>query len=94
MRLVLRPELTIGFASEIRGDLAAALRDEGDLTLDGTAVVAVDVTGLQLLVAAQKSAVADGKRIAFEAGRRGEAIESAAATAGFRGELFREVPRG
>lgn len=89
MRLELRQELTITNAAALKSELLAALREDDDIKLDGTGVIAVDVTGLQLLLAAERSAVAEGKKLSFEPGRRGEVIERIALASGLDGDLWR-----
>ena len=76
-------------AAALKGDLLSALRDDNEVLLDGTHVIAVDLTGLQLLLAAHNSAVAEGKRLGFLPGHRSEVIDRIAAASGFDGELWR-----
>lgn len=79
----LREELSLSTAGDLRGELSAALREDGALALDDSAVTTVDLAGLQLLCAAHRSAVLADKPIRFSAGGPGLAIEQAARTAGF-----------
>ncbi|MGC4077870.1 MAG: STAS domain-containing protein [Rubrivivax sp.] len=61
--LAIEGELTIYRAAELRETLLAALAaaPDGDLTLDLSAVTEFDSAGVQLLMAAKKSAEARGR---------------------------------
>ncbi len=83
MLLKLHDKLTIASADELKATLVAALDGGGDILLDATAVEQIDLTGLQLLFAAHKTAVRNGKTFAFAEGAASEVIDLAALRAGF-----------
>jgi anti-anti-sigma factor len=61
--LSIEGELSIYRAGEWRESLQAALADGGDLTLDLAQVTEIDSAGVQLLMAAQKTAQATERRL-------------------------------
>ncbi len=85
MIVELPEELTIAQAAPLKARLLAAVAQASskeELLLDGRKVIAVDVTGLQVLIAAWESAAARGRKIGFSPGARSVALDAAAATAG------------
>jgi anti-anti-sigma factor len=62
-RVAIAGELTIQNAASVRAQLLVALRDGGVVEIDLTEVGEFDSAGLQLLVAARKSAEIAGKRL-------------------------------
>lgn len=78
MIVTLPPELTIAQAAEWKPPLLAAIASGEGVLLDATAVTRADVAGLQLLIAAKKSALAANQRFGFKAGARSEALDHAA----------------
>ena len=94
MTVNLPATLTIVQVTQCRAALLEALEAGGDLELDARGVEEIDVAGLQLLEATQKSAVARGVAFRFTAGGRG-AIEITASSVGLRllvdPTLWREV---
>ncbi|HEX8962017.1 MAG TPA: STAS domain-containing protein [Rhodocyclaceae bacterium] len=62
-RLAIDGELTIQTASARHAELLAALGSSDQLDIDLAGVVEVDSAGLQLLLAARKSALAAGKEL-------------------------------
>jgi anti-anti-sigma factor len=58
-------ELGIYRAAEWRDALIAALAEGGDLTLDLTQVTEIDSAGVQLLMAAEKTAQASQRKLHF-----------------------------
>ncbi len=76
-------ELTVARAVELRALLLSAL-DRGEaLELRGDAVVDVDVAGLQVLCAAQRSARARNLELTLSRQARSAALSRAITTAGF-----------
>jgi anti-anti-sigma factor len=63
--LVLEGELTIQGAAELKALLLAGLAKTGRLTVDLSAVTAIDLAAIQLLTAAARSAEARGGRLAI-----------------------------
>ncbi|MBF0426665.1 MAG: STAS domain-containing protein [Magnetococcales bacterium] len=51
--------------AELRTELLARLRDQPGLTIDGTRVERIDISGVQLLIAAQRQAERDGQALSF-----------------------------
>jgi anti-anti-sigma regulatory factor len=100
MVLKLKAELSIAGAAELKAALLAALAAEGPVSLDASAVTAVDLAGLQLLCAAHKSAALAGKALSFAPRGRSEVLDRAAATGGFfstagaAGSLWQVRPHG
>ena len=82
--LVLRVggELTIPFAGEFRGALLEAFDAAERLIVDLEGVSTLDITGLQLLCAAHRTACARGKGFGV-AGLSNSALTEAAGLAGF-----------
>lgn len=97
MTLNLPATLTIVQVTQCRSALLEALEAGGDLELDARGVEEIDVAGLQLLEAAQKSAVARGASLRFTVGGRG-VLEATANSVGLRlsvdPTLWREVNHG
>ncbi len=85
MIVALPAELTIARAAACKAALLAALREGGQIQLDARAVVDADAAGLQVLVAAQKSAAAAGVPFGFLPGGRSPALDRAAVSAGLAG---------
>ncbi len=54
--LVLDGDLTVFAVAALKDRLLAALHDDANLTLDGSAVSEIDGAGIQLLLAARKEA--------------------------------------
>jgi ABC-type transporter Mla MlaB component len=86
--VTLSGDLTIRHAAEVQGFLADRLKKYDNIELDCTAITETDLSFLQLLVAASKSAAAAGKRIHLDrqrAGCVGDLVERAglAVTFGF-----------
>ena len=65
-RMVLPQELTVATAAALQAALTDALAQYPALILDGRAVSAVDVAGLQLLCSAHRTAVSLGKEVQIE----------------------------
>lgn len=63
IRLALGGELTIASAAAVREQLLAALRNDAPLDIDLSAVDEFDSAGMQLLLAAKKSAELTGKAL-------------------------------
>lgn len=82
-RLVLAGRLTINEADARRDELAGCLAECDRLTVDTGGVEAVDVTGLQLLIALRRSAAQGGKTVIL-APPPGGALLEALVSAGFR----------
>lgn len=82
MIATLPTELTIARAEELKGALLAALATGEPVELDGRAVEDVDAAGLQILVAARRSAAARGSRLAFAPAARSAALIAAISLAG------------
>lgn len=63
--ILLRPEgeMTIYQAAELKQAFAAALEQDGAITLDLSAVTEIDSAGLQILIALHKSAGARNKAL-------------------------------
>lgn len=100
MILALPPELTIAQAAEWRAPLLEAIRSGEEVLLDARAVTRTDVVGLQLLIAAKKSALAAKVPFAFLPGARSEALDRAASICGLISGslapeelLWKEAPR-
>ncbi len=77
MKCTLTGALTISAAAETKVELLQALAGEGALELDTTQVTDVDAAGLQLLLAACKSASQAGIPVQFSAQAQGEVVETA-----------------
>jgi anti-anti-sigma regulatory factor len=90
MVLELPTDLTIRSATELRAALLSALERGEPLKLDARKVNEVDVTGLQLLCAARRSAEARQLRVGFVPQGRSEALVQVIAAAGLgRGDRER-----
>jgi anti-sigma B factor antagonist len=64
--VVIRGEMTIYQAAELKEQLFAAIRAvSGDITLDTSGVTAIDTVGLQALLMTQRVAVACGTRLSL-----------------------------
>jgi len=83
--LVLRVagELTIPYAGQFRGALLDALDGAGRVIVSLEGVTAMDITGLQLLCSAHRTATAREKGFGIE-GTTNPAVTQAAGLAGFR----------
>jgi anti-anti-sigma factor len=67
----LGPELTIVHATDLREQLIQAMHADGhDLTLNLQETQEIDSSGVQLLIALQKSLQAQGRRLKLEASSR------------------------
>ncbi|MEI8396682.1 MAG: STAS domain-containing protein [Rhodospirillaceae bacterium] len=82
-RLELGGRLTIHRAGQMWGEVLGALASCRQLTLDASALEEVDIAGLQLLIAARRSAAAAGKSVRL-ATPPNEALLLALYTTGFR----------
>ncbi|MFO0592329.1 MAG: STAS domain-containing protein [Polyangiaceae bacterium] len=82
MIVTLPPELTIAHAAEWKPPLLEAIASGEGVLLDAKAVLKADIAGLQLLIAAKRSALAAGVRFGFLAGARSEALDRTAGLAG------------
>lgn len=67
MELPLGPSVTIRNAREVAGRIAECLRSGRDITIDAAGIESGDVTLIQILVAARKSAARRGRRLEIEA---------------------------
>jgi len=76
-------ELTVESASELRGALMDAAGSGGDVVLDFSGVTSADLSALQLVCSACKSAVRDGWRLRLEPSP--EIFCGVATAAGFSG---------
>lgn len=61
--LRLQPELTIYTAAELHGQLLAAFEQHGFVQLDLRDVCEIDSAGMQLLIAARRTARVHGRRL-------------------------------
>lgn len=77
MKHALNGELTIANAAKIKAELLHAVSSDGPFELDTTGVGEVDAAGLQLLLAAMKSAATRGAVIVFPPQARGDAVGGA-----------------
>ena len=84
-RLALSGRLTIVEAETVREGLVQALAGCQSLSLETAGLEAVDVAGLQLLIAARRSAERAGKSVRLAAAAEG-ALLTALIGAGFRAE--------
>lgn len=82
MIVTLPTELTIAQAAEWKEPLLAAVRSGEEVLLDGSAVTRADVVGLQLLIAAKKSALAVEVPFGFVPGKRSPELDRIAESAG------------
>lgn len=82
MVVKLPQELTIARAAELKASLLSALASSEPVELDGREVAEVDVSGLQILFAAGRSARARGLTLTFVAAGRSAALEDAIQLAG------------
>lgn len=64
-KLALDGELTIYRAEALKAELLAAAHAKGDVELDLSAVIEIDTTGVQLLLAFAKSLAARGVPLRF-----------------------------
>jgi len=74
MQCTLTGDLTIGAAAEAKSQLLQALAGEGPLELDTRQVTDVDAAGLQVLLAALRSAAHAKIPVRFPADLRGSAV--------------------
>lgn len=77
MKYALNGELTIANAAAIKTELLQAISADGPFELDTTGVGEVDAAGLQLLLAAVRSAASRGTAIVFPPQARGDAVGGA-----------------
>lgn len=80
--LTVQGELTIFSAAEFKAALFDALSGAGHVTVDVEHVNGVDLTGLQILCSAHRSATAEGKSISL-AGEQSPVFAEAVVLAGF-----------
>ena len=80
--LTVKGEMTIQNASEIRSALLEAFADVEVLSLDMAEVTEIDLTGLQLLCAAHRTATTDKKSFCIS-GTDNETVKSMIRDAGF-----------
>jgi anti-anti-sigma regulatory factor len=83
--LAVKGDLTIVHAGELRDALAGAFAGASKVDIDLEGVTGVDLSGLQLISSAWKSAACMGKGVRLSA--CSEVFLSAAETAGFKGQL-------
>lgn len=76
MRCTLTTELTITCAAEVKSDLLRVLAQGGTLELDTSQVREVDVAGLQVILAALKSAAKAKLPVHFPEELRGPAVSA------------------
>ena len=81
--LVLRDELTIASALVIRDALVKSLAEVSSLTMDVSSASAVDLSFLQLLCSAHRTATREGKSVAL-AGRSSGALQKVLVETGYR----------
>lgn len=77
MKCTLTGELTIAAAAKAKTELLQALAGQGSLDLDTTGVSEVDAAGLQILLAAFKSAASAKMAVVFPPEARGAAVTAA-----------------
>lgn len=77
---VLSGELALSTAADVVAAARQIAFPSGDLVLDGSRITRVDLAGLQILVAATKSAALAGARMRIENGS--EPLQAAARRAG------------
>jgi len=75
--------MTIGQAAELKEVLLDALGAASELLVDLSGVTEIDLTGLQLLDASHRSAMANGKRFSINDGGNQSFLDTVA-SAGFR----------
>lgn len=76
MKCTLSGELTIAAASKVKADLLQALAGTGPLEVDTTQISEIDGAGLQVLLAAFKSAASARIPIVFPSQARGAAVSA------------------
>jgi anti-anti-sigma regulatory factor len=81
--VTLTGSMTIGQAAELKEILAAALSEGSEVLVDVSGVTEIDMTGLQLLGASHRSALARDKRFVVEAGKN-QVYREAVSSAGFQ----------
>jgi len=81
--LKLTGSMTIGQAAELKEVLLEALGAASELLVDLSGVTEIDLTGLQLLDASHRSALANGKRFSINDGGN-QSFRDAVDNAGFR----------
>jgi anti-anti-sigma regulatory factor len=79
--LTIEGALTLPYINEIRDTLLGTMRQADDIVIDMHAVTDLDVSGLQVMCAAHKSAVSLGKRLALAGAPPG--VTEAAGRAGY-----------
>ncbi len=77
--------LTLQTAQELRDRLLAALAQPGDIRVDCSAVNEADLSAIQLLLAARRSAARDGRRLTLTGAAAGP-LHDILCQAGFIGE--------
>jgi hypothetical protein len=82
MKCTLTGELTIAAAADAKALLLEALLGGGDLELDTTQVTDADAAGLQVILAAFRSAVAAKMAVRFPPEARGSAVTAGLGTLG------------
>ena len=75
--------MTIGQAAELKEVFLEALAAASELLVDLSGVTEIDLTGLQLLDASHRSALADGKRFSINDGGN-QCFRDTVESAGFR----------
>jgi anti-anti-sigma regulatory factor len=81
-QLALRGEQSVRQAAETYAEVLAALREPGDLVLDCTGVTEADLSLVQIILAAHRSARADGRNVVLSASPEG-ALRRALERGGF-----------
>jgi anti-anti-sigma regulatory factor len=81
--LKLTGSMTIGQAAELKEVFLEALAAASELLVDLSGVTEIDLTGLQLLDASHRSALADGKRFSINDGGN-QCFRDTVESAGFR----------
>ena len=86
MKCTLTGELTIAAAADARALLLEALLGGGDLELDTIRVTDVDAAGLQVILAAFKSAIVAKTAVRFPSEARGAAVAAGLEALGLAGK--------
>jgi anti-anti-sigma regulatory factor len=81
--VTLTGSMTIGQAAELKEILAAVLGEASEVVVDVSGVTEIDLTGLQLLGASHRSALARDKRLVVKDGAN-QVYQAAVASAGFQ----------
>ena len=87
MLLELKGELCVTQAPEVKAVLLAALGKGESIQLDLRGVTDIDAAGLQLLLAARKSALGKGQGFQVSADARNQVVDQVLALAGLAGQL-------